>query len=153
MNRSIAIGDNNQSFSRSNISAMDISTNKVVEEKGVLEKKYVKLKEDYLKLKSAYSKVKESSLPAQPDSSNPEFDKEASGAEINRLRSALSSMEREKDMWKDQASSIASELRKEKDEGEKVRSKLERKINELSQEVEMSRKNTDVMNRSQHLSM
>ena len=75
MNRSAVLGSNEQSnlsFSRNNISAMDISTNKVVEEKSVLEKKYIKLKEDYLKLKNAYEKVKRS---GQEDDSNPEFDK------------------------------------------------------------------------------
>ena len=37
--------DGNLSLSRNNISALDISTSKVVEEKGLIEKKYAKLKE------------------------------------------------------------------------------------------------------------
>ena len=74
MNRSVNLGSNdpNSSFSRNNISALDISTNKVVEEKDVLQKKYAKLKEDYVKLKSAYDRVKNN---GQGDDSNPEFDK------------------------------------------------------------------------------
>ena len=75
MNRSVFVGSNdpNNSFSRNNISALDISTSKVVEEKDVLQKKYGKLKEDYLKLKTAYDRVK--STTGQGEISNPEFDK------------------------------------------------------------------------------
>ena len=60
MNRSAVIpsNENNLSMSRNNVSALDLSTNRVVEEKSVLERKYQKLKEDYLKLKSAYEQLK-----------------------------------------------------------------------------------------------
>lgn len=56
-------------MSRNNISALDISTNKVVEEKTLVEKKYLKLKEDYKKLKAAYQNLKDTMV--LPDNSNP----------------------------------------------------------------------------------
>lgn len=61
---------NNLSMSRQSSSALDISTNKVVDEKVLLEKKYAKLKEDYSKLKNAYQTIKSSNTSNPPVSEN-----------------------------------------------------------------------------------
>ena len=110
MNRSAVVNqnDSNLSFSRHNTSALDISTNKIVEEKGVIQKKYGKLKEDYLKLKNAYEKIK-----SNAGNVNGEEDK-VGVQEIGRLKSALSAMEMEKEHWKERAEGLAVDLRKQR---------------------------------------
>jgi hypothetical protein len=41
-------------MSKNNISALEMSTNKILEEKVTLEKKYANLKEEYRRLRTAY---------------------------------------------------------------------------------------------------
>lgn len=55
----------NQSMSKHNMSALEISTSKVIEEKLSLEKKYVMLKEEYRKLKTAYQEKERAKHPEE----------------------------------------------------------------------------------------
>lgn len=53
----------NQSMSKHNMSALEISTSKVIEEKLTIEKKYAMLKEEYRKLKAAYHEKERAKHP------------------------------------------------------------------------------------------
>lgn len=66
-NRSYVIESNeaNRSTSKNNLSALELSTHKVVEEKIALEKKYLRLKEEYKKLKAVIAQKDKTSHPEE----------------------------------------------------------------------------------------